>query len=131
MKENYLKTSEEVMNELKTVREGLSSDEAEKRINQYGKNELEQVKKETIVQKFVNELKDPMLIMLICAAIISAITNIISNEPLTEVFIIIAVVLLNAILGVIQESKAEEAIEALKNMARCHLLKTVSWYLAI
>ena len=79
MKENYLKTSEEVMNELKTVRTGLSSDEAEKRINQYGKNELEQVKKETIVQKFVNELKDPMLIMLICAAIISAITNIISN----------------------------------------------------
>ena len=47
MKENYLKTSEEVMNELKTVREGLSSDEGEKRINQYGKNELEQVKKET------------------------------------------------------------------------------------
>ena len=102
MKENYLKTSEEVMNELKTVREGLSIDESEKRINQYGKIELEQVKKETIVQKFVNELKDPMLIMLICAAIISAITNIISNEPLTEVFIIIAVVLLNAILGVIQ-----------------------------
>ena len=65
MKENYLKTSEEVMNELKTVREGLSSDEAKKRINQYGKNELEQAKKETIVQKFVNELKDPMLIMLI------------------------------------------------------------------
>ena len=125
MKENYLKTSEEVMNELKTVREGLSSDEAEKRINQYGKNELEQVKKETIVQKFVNELKDPMLIMLICAAIISAITNIISNEPLTEVFIIIAVVLLNAILGVIQESKAEEAIEALKNMtkARCKVMR--------
>lgn len=125
MKENYLKTSEEVMNELKTVREGLSSDEAEKRINQYGKNELEQAKKETIVQKFVNELKDPMLIMLICAAIISAITNIISNEPLTEVFIIIAVVLLNAILGVIQESKAEEAIEALKNMtkARCKVMR--------
>ena len=125
MKEDYLKTNEEVLEELRSQRTGLSTAEAVKRQKEYGKNELEQAKKETLVQKFINELKDPMLIMLMAAAIISAITNIIGNEPLTEVFIIIAVVLLNAVLGVLQESKAEEAIEALKNMtkAKCKVMR--------
>ena len=73
MKEDYLKTNEEVLEELRSQRTGLSTAEAVKRQKEYGKNELEQAKKETLVQKFINELKDPMLIMLIAAAIISAI----------------------------------------------------------
>ena len=68
MKEDYLKTNEEVLEELRIQRTGLSTAEAVKRQKEYGKNELEQAKKETLVQKFINELKDPMLIMLIAAA---------------------------------------------------------------
>ena len=107
MEKEYLKSSEEILKELQTGKDGLSDEQAAQRLAQYGENKLQEGRKITMFERFVEELKDPMLIMLMCAAVVSAITNIISHEPLTEVFIIIAVVLLNAVLGVVQESKAE------------------------
>ena len=128
MEKEYLKSSEEILQELQTSHQGLTDQQAEIRLAQYGENRLQEGRKTTMLERFVEELKDPMLIMLMAAAAVSAITNIISHEPLTEVFIIIAVVLLNAVLGVFQESKAEEAIEALQKMtaAECKVLRNGS-----
>ncbi len=128
MEKEYLKSSEEILQELQTSHQGLTDQQAETRLAQYGENRLQEGRKTTMLERFVEELKDPMLIMLMAAAAVSAITNIISHEPLTEVFIIIAVVLLNAVLGVFQESKAEEAIEALQKMtaAECKVLRNGS-----
>ena len=76
-------------------------------------------------KRFFQQLKDPMLLILLAAAAVSAVTNALSGESFTEVFIILVVVLLNAVLGVIQESKAEAAIEALQSMtaAKCKVLR--------
>lgn len=128
MEKEYLKSSEEILQELQTSHQGLTDQQAETRLAQYGENRLQEGRKTTMLERFVEELKDPMLIMLMGAAAVSAITSIISHEPLTEVFIIIAVVLLNAVLGVFQESKAEEAIEALQKMtaAECKVLRNGS-----
>lgn len=128
MEKEYLKSSEEILQELQTSHQGLTDQQAETRLAQYGENRLQEGRKTTMLERFVEELKDPMLIMLMAAAAVSAITNIISHEPMTEVFIIIAVVLLNAVLGVFQESKAEEAIEALQKMtaAECKVLRNGS-----
>ena len=128
MEKEYLKSSEEILKELNTSTQGLTDQQAEQRLAQYGENRLQEGRKITMLERFVEELKDPMLIMLMAAAVVSAITNIISGDPLTEVFIIIAVVLLNAVLGVFQESKAEEAIEALQKMtaAECKVLRNGS-----
>ena len=97
MEKEYLKSSEEILQELQTSHQGLTDQQAETRLAQYGENRLQEGRKTTMLERFVEELKDPMLIMLMAAAAVSAITNIISHEPLTEVFIIIAVVLLNEI----------------------------------
>lgn len=125
MEKEYLKSYEEVLKEQNTTSSGLSQKEAEERLSHFGRNELAQGKKTTMLERFVKELKDPMLVMLMAAAVVSAITNIIAHEPLTEVFIIVFVVILNAMLGVVQESKAEEAIEALQKMteAQCKVMR--------
>lgn len=86
------------------------------RLEKHGPNRLQEAKKITNLQRFLQQLKDPMLLILMAAAAVSAVTSILSGEKLTEVIIILAVVLLNAVLGVVQESKAEAAIEALQTM---------------
>ena len=97
---------------------GLSSDEAARRLAKYGKNQLNQKKKKTMVQKFLDQFKDYMIIILLIAAAMSLITTIVTKENnWLEPIIIVAIVVLNALLGVIQESKAENALEALKSMA--------------
>lgn len=113
----YLHTSEEVFDEVQSSVNGLTSAEAAKRLEQHGKNKLEEGKKKSVFRRFLEQFTDPMIIILIVAAVISAVTSVINHEPPTDVFIILAVVLLNAILGVYQESKAEKAIEALQEMA--------------
>jgi len=124
MKE-YKRSVEEVLKELSTSVNGLTSEEATARQEKYGPNKLKEAPKPTTFQRFLKQLKDPMLIILMAAAAVSAVTNIIEGENLTEVFIIILVVLLNAILGVFQESKAEAAIEALQTMtaATCKVIR--------
>ena len=116
MKPEYLLTGQEVLSDQHTTPQGLSSQEAAARLEKHGPNRLQEAKKITNLQRFMQQLKDPMLLILMAAAAVSAVTSILSGEKLTEVIIILAVVLLNAVLGVVQESKAEAAIEALQTM---------------
>ncbi len=126
MNKGYNQTIEEVLEGLGVSAEGISSAEAEQRLAKYGPNKLKEGEKKTLLQRFVDQLKDPMLIILLIAAAVSALTGILSgHNEIAEVVIILAVVLLNAILGVFQESKAEAAIEALQTMtaATCKVLR--------
>ena len=125
MKEIYRQSVEEVLEELKTTDKGLTQREAAERQEKYGPNKLKEAAKATALQRFFKQLKDPMLIILLAAAAVSAATDFIAGESFTESIIILVVVLLNAILGVIQESKAEAAIEALQTMtaAKCKVLR--------
>ena len=116
MKPEYLQSAEEVLCSQGSQRGGLTSQEAAARLEKHGPNRLQEAKKITNLQRFMQQLKDPMLLILMAAAAVSAVTSILSGEKLTEVIIILAVVLLNAVLGVVQESKAEAAIEALQTM---------------
>ncbi len=122
MKE-YLKKSKDVLSELSSSENGLSGAEAAKRLEQNGKNKLAEGKKESLFHRFLKQLAEPMTIILIVAAIISAGVEIYNGISLNhwefpaDVVIIMAVVLINAILGVFQESKAEKAIEALQEIA--------------
>ena len=119
----YSDPREAVLKELASQADGLTSAEAEVRLEKNGKNKLAEGKKEGIVKKFLKQLADPMIIVLLVAAVLSAVTVLYNNianphetESFADVFIILFVVVLNAVLGVIQESKAEEAIAALKTM---------------
>ena len=125
MKQEYVQSPQELIAGLNTSPDGLSSAEAAARLEKYGPNKLKDAEKPTLLQRFIEQLKDPMLIILMIAAAVSAVTNFISGESFAEVFIILIVVLLNAVLGVFQESKAEAAIEALQTMtaATCKVLR--------
>ena len=125
MSELYQRTQDDILTELESSASGLSEEQAEERLERYGENKLAEANKTTVLQRFFQQLKDPMLLILLAAAAVSAVTNALSGESFTEVFIILVVVLLNAVLGVIQESKAEAAIEALQSMtaAKCKVLR--------
>ena len=112
----YLEEAEQVMKDLDAVPEGLTSDEASKRLEKYGKNELAKPKGKSLIRRFLEQLSDPMIIILLVAAVVSGITAAYANESFADVFIILFVVIINAVLGVYQESKAEKAIEALQKM---------------
>ena len=116
MHKEYAQTADQVLSDLQSGPEGLSAAQADGRLAEYGPNRLREAPKATLLQRFLQQLRDPMLLILMAAAAVSAVTNYLSHEPFTEVLIILAVVLLNAVLGVIQESKAEAAIEALQTM---------------
>ena len=138
MKKTYTQSAQEVLQQLGATADGLSSQEVKVRQEKYGPNKLKEAEKATWFQRFMAQLKDPMLIILMIAAVVSAATTVIDflqlpeprdfghlTEGLVEVGIIVIVVLLNAILGVIQESKAEAAIEALQTMtaATCKVIR--------
>ena len=125
MVNDYNRSPQEVLEELHTSPLGLTAAEAAARLAAHGPNKLKEAEKPSLLRRFLAQLKDPMLLMLMAAAAISAVTNALSGESFTEVFIILAVVLLNAVLGVVQESKAEAAIEALQTMtaAKCKVLR--------
>ncbi|MBE6982316.1 MAG: cation-translocating P-type ATPase [Ruminococcaceae bacterium] len=137
MKKTYTMSTDEVLKQLEVGTEGLTTAEAKRRQEKYGPNKLKEAEKISTFRRFLNQLKDPMLIILMIAAVVSAATTVIDymqmehpsvghlTEGLVEVGIIVVVVLLNAILGVIQESKAEAAIEALQTMtaATCKVLR--------
>ena len=122
----YTLSAQQVLEAQQTTAEGLSTEEAARRREKYGPNKLKEAEKPTLIQRFITQLKDPMLIILMAAAAVSALTGMLAGESeWAEVIIILAVVLLNAILGVIQESKAEAAIEALQTMtaATCKVMR--------
>lgn len=108
-----------VIEEVKTSAEsGLTAAEASERLSQNGKNELDQGKKKSIFVKFLEQFKDAMIIVLLCAAIISSIISIVEKQyyDLIDAGLILLIVIVNAIIGVTQEAKAEAALDALKNM---------------
>ena len=122
MEKYYLKTNDEVLTDLQTSVNGLSQEEANRRIEKYGLNKLKEADKQTLFQKFISSISDPMIIMLIASAALQAIVNVIQMEggfKLTEfadVIVILAVVIINTIMSLIQESKAEGAMDALLKM---------------
>ena len=113
----YLEEKDAVLAELGSSMEGLSDGEAAERLTRDGPNKLKEGKKDSLLRRFLGELKDPMTIVLIIAAAVSAVTAVYEGDSLADAIIILAVVLINACLGVYQESKAEAAIEALQQVA--------------
>ena len=106
----------QVLEQLNSSAEGLTGQEAKQRLDRYGPNKLAEGKKVTLLQRFLQQLSDPMIIILLAAALVSGITAAYSGESFADVVIILIVVIINAVLGVYQESKAEKAIEALQEM---------------
>lgn len=115
----YTKDLEQVFRELRTNKNnGLTEEEAEKRLAKYGDNNLKEKKKESLFVKFIKEFNDFMIITLIVAAIISAVVSKLNGESdYFDSIIIIAIVIFNAVMGLIQEQKAEKSLEALKKMS--------------
>ncbi len=115
---HYCQDKEEVLRALGShADEGLTAENAAKRLEENGKNKLVEGKKKSIIRRFFEQLLDPMILILIAAAAISGVMAVVEEEFPTDVIIILAVVLINAVLGVLQESKAEKAIEALQKMS--------------
>ena len=109
----------EVARRLKTnIGQGLSKEEAEERHNKHGPNKLDEQKKESILVRFIKQFQDFMIIILLIAAIISAGISFVQGEnDYIDSIIIVAIVVLNAIMGLVQEAKAEKSLEALKDMS--------------
>ena len=113
----YLADLDQVLEQVQSSPQGLSQADADSRLQRDGKNKLAEGKKVSLVRRFIQQLGDPMTIILIVAAVISGITASYAHESFADVFIIMIVVVINAVLGVYQESKAEKAIEALQEMS--------------
>lgn len=109
----------EVERKLRTsISKGLSKEEAESRKNKHGPNKLEEKKKENLFMRFLKQFQDFMIIILIIAAVVSAVISFVQGEnDYVDSIIIISIVVLNAIMGLIQEAKAEKSLEALKDMS--------------
>lgn len=112
----YLEPASEVLEKEESRKNGLKSSEADERLKKFGKNKLIEQKKRSTILRFLDQIKDPMILVLLAAALLSFATAIYQKESPADVFIILFVVILNSVLGVIQENKAEEAIDALKKM---------------
>ena len=113
----YCEEKEAVLAELNSTEGGLSSAEAQKRLEAHGKNKLKEPAKEPLIKRFFGQMADPMIIILLVAAAISGVLAVAQGESFADVIIILAVVIVNAVLGVYQENKAEKAIEALQEMS--------------
>ena len=124
---NYFnKDIKEIEKELETnIKNGLTNEKIQEKIEKYGYNELKEKKKESLLIKFLKQFKDFMIIILIIAAIISGFIGIQEGEGITDSIIILIVVLLNAIIGLIQEDRAEKSLEALKKLSAhaCKVLR--------
>ena len=122
MEKYYLLNSEETLKNLNTTEKGLSSSEAEKRLKENGKNKLKEAEKTPLWKKFIESISDPMIIMLLAAAAIQAVVNVLQMSEgfklseFADVIVIMAVVIINTIMSLIQEAKAEGAMEALMQM---------------
>ena len=113
----YCEEKEAVLAGLDSSENGLSSAEAQKRLEAHGKNKLKEPAKESLIKRFFGQMADPMIIILLVAAAISGVLAVTQGESFADVIIILAVVVVNAVLGVYQENKAEKAIEALQEMS--------------
>ena len=119
MQKEYLSAAAEVLSDQGVDENlGLSTGEASSRLAKTGPNKLEEAEKTPLWKRFFEQMADPMVIMLIVAAVISALTGMVKGEPdFADVVIIMFVVIVNSVLGVVQEAKSEEALEALQEMS--------------
>ena len=116
MSQWFTKTPDQVMSELESdQRQGLTSRQAEERLAKYGPNQLEGAKKESLIKRFLNQMKDPMIIVLLIAAVLSLIST--GGEDWIEAVIILVIVIVNACISISQENNAEKALEALQKMS--------------
>ena len=119
MKKTYTQSAEQVLQSLGATPEGLTSAEAKSRLAKYGPNKLREKKKKTTLQRFMDQFKDVMILILIAAAIVSFVVACVEGNPkeFFEPALILLIVVLNAVMGVMQESKAEKALDALKSLS--------------
>lgn len=113
----YCEEKEAALSELSTTADGLSSEEAARRLEKNGRNRLADAPGKSLVRRFFEQMADPMILILLAAAAISGVLAVVQNDSFADVIIILAVVIVNAVLGVYQENKAEKAIEALQEMS--------------
>ena len=113
----YSKDADAVLRELGSTENGLSAAQAAERLEKNGKNALAAPKGKSLLRRFFEQLADPMILILLAAAAVSGVLAWLQNDSFTDVVIILSVVLVNALLGVYQENKAEKAIEALQEMS--------------
>lgn len=120
----YDQSAQEVLESLNTnTKTGLSDQLVKERLDKYGLNKLKEKPKKTNMQRFLEQFKDPMILILLAAAVVSFIVTIMEGEGLKGLFepiLILAIVVMNAIMGVMQENKAEKALEALQNLSAPH-----------
>lgn len=125
MKNWYNQSVQDVEDNLNTdIQNGLTNEQAQEKRKKYGLNELKTKKKKSIIIKFLEQFKDFMIIVLIISAIISGIVGIANGEGITDTIIILIVIIVNAIIGVAQENKAEKSLEALQKLSS-HVAKVI------
>lgn len=123
--EYFNKNIDEVAKSLETdLNLGLNDEAVKEKREEYGFNELKGEKKQSIFIKFLNQFKDFMIVILIIAAIVSGFIGVKEGEGITDSIIILIVVIVNAIIGVVQENKAEKSLEALQKMS-AHVSKVI------
>lgn len=113
----YLESTDTVFRELGSGAGGLSAEEAERRLARDGRNRLAEAKKDSLIKRLFAQMADPMILILLAAALVSGVTSVYAGESFADVLIILIVVIVNSALGVFQESKAEKAIEALQELS--------------
>jgi Ca2+-transporting ATPase len=113
---------ESVLKALETSRKGLSEEAAKLRLETYGPNELQEEKKTTALELFIGQFKSILIIILIISALVSAFISFKKGEPYNDTYVILVIVVMNAILGFVQEYRAEKAVEALKKMVSPHVI---------
>lgn len=113
----YLESTDAVFRELESSLNGLHAEEAAQRLERDGRNRLAEAKKDSLVKRFFAQMADPMILILLAAALVSGVTSFYAGESFADVVIILIVVIVNSALGVFQESKAEKAIEALQELS--------------
>lgn len=118
--EYYRQPPSDTLRALDSTPDGLTPEQAAARLARDGRNVLTEPPKPSLVKRFFQQLADPMILVLLAAALISAITSAYAHESFADVIIILIVVIINAVLGVYQESKAEQAIAALKELSAAH-----------
>ena len=122
-------SKESVLSHLGTsIQTGLSGQQVQEKLAQHGENRLREKKKKTNLQRFLDQFKDVMIIILLAAAAISFVIAVVEGNPkeFFEPVLILLIVLLNAMMGVMQESKAEKALDALKSLSAPHALSCLS-----
>ena len=118
--EYYRQPPSDTLHALDSMPDGLTPEQAAARLARDGRNVLTEPPKPSLVKRFFQQLADPMILVLLAAALISAITSAYAHESFADVIIILIVVIINAVLGVYQERKAEQAIAALKELSAAH-----------